>query len=279
MIGGFVVGGSGTGTLKVAIRGLGPSLDPYLSVPVLPNQKITLKNSSGQVIYSNNDWGTLPTSQRNDLASNGLTPTNSFEAAMVCAGSGGATGCDALAPGAYTVFLESSNGTSFGVGLFEIYELESGADEQTRLLNVSTRCLVRTGEEKAIAGLIFGDPAQSTNTTLPKRSVLMFGKGPSLPATIVGRLANPFLALYNSVGTQMSSNDSWSSATASVVKAADSSWSNKAAAVDEIIEADLDPGFTVESALWPILKSGSYTTQLSGVSNGTGVGLIEMYEY
>ncbi|MBA2435112.1 MAG: S8 family serine peptidase [Chthoniobacterales bacterium] len=282
MIGGFIVGGSGTGTLKVAIRGLGPSLTG-LSVAKLPNPKITLKNSSGGTIYSNNDWGTLPTSQKNDLAANGLTPTNSLEAAMVCAGSGGATGCDALAPGAYSVWLESSNGTSFGVGLFEIWELEGGLDEQTRLLNVSTRCLVRTGEEQAIAGLILGDSTQSTNTTIPKRSVLMFGKGPSLPIT--GKLANPFLVLKNSAGTQMSSNDSWSGATASVVKAADSSWTNKAAAVDEIIEAGLNPSSALcgtspcESALWPILKSEIYTATLSGVSNGTGVGLIEIYEY
>ena len=264
MIGGFIIGGSGTGTLKIAIRGLGPSL-PGLSVAKLPNPKITLKKSDGTVVYSNDNWGTLPQAQKDDLGS--LTPTNSLEAAMV----------QTLAPGAYSVFLESSNGTSFGVGLFEIFELENGADEQTRLLNVSTRCLVRTGEEKAIAGMIFGDTAQSTNTTIPKRSALMFGKGPSLPLT--GKLANPLLTLYNSIGTLMSSNDSWSSATASVVKAADSSWSNKAAAVDEITEAGLSPTSSLESALWPILKSGIYTAELSGVSSGTGVGLIEIYEY
>ncbi len=71
-----------------------------------------------------------------------------------------------------------------------------------------------------------------------------------------------------------------SNATASVVKAADDTWSNKAAAVDEITEAGLlDPNFSAESALWPLLKSGIYTTHLSGVSSGTGVGLIEVYEY
>lgn len=277
MIGGFTIGGSGAGTLKVAIRGLGPSLDPYLTVPVLPNPKLTLKNSSGQTIYSNDNYGTLPASQLSDLAANGLTPSNSLEAAMVCAGTGGSTGCNALAPGSYTVFLESNNGASFGVGLFEIWELEGGLDQQARLLNVSTRCLVRTGQEQAIAGVIIGDTTQSTNTTIPKRSILMFGKGPSLP--IVGKLANPFLVLKNSAGTQMSSNDSWSGATASVVKAGDTSWTNKAAAVDEISEAGFGPNSTLESALWPILKSGTYTALLSGVSNGTGVGLIEMYEY
>ncbi len=277
MIGGFFIGGSGTGTLKVAIRGLGPSL-LGLTVAKLSNPKITLKKSDGTLVYSNDNYTTLPTSQLNELEANLLTPQNPFEAAMVCSGSGGATGCNALAPGGYNVFLESSNGTSFGVGLFEIYELEDGADEQTRLLNVSTRCLVRTGQEKAIAGVILGDSAKDTDTTIPKRSLLILGKGPSLPVT--GKLANPFLALYNFPGTQMSSNDSWSSATASVVKAADDTWSNKAAAVDEITEAGwMNPSFSAESALWPILKSGIYTAQLSGVSNGTGVGLIEVYEY
>ncbi|MBA3353270.1 MAG: S8 family serine peptidase, partial [Blastocatellia bacterium] len=156
MIGGFFIGGSGTGTLKVAIRGLGPSL-LGLTVAKLSNPKITLKKSDGTLVYSNDNYTTLPTSQLNELEANLLTPQNPFEAAMVCSGSGGATGCNALAPGGYNVFLESSNGTSFGVGLFEIYELEDGADEQTRLLNVSTRCLVRTGQEKAIAGVILGD--------------------------------------------------------------------------------------------------------------------------
>ena len=261
MIGGFIIGGSGTGALKVAIRGLGPSLQG-ISVAKLANPKITLKNSSGQTIYSNDNWGTLPTAQKNDLAASGLTPTNSLEAAMVCAGSGGATGCDALSPGAYSVFLESSNGASLGVGLFEIYELEGGLDEQTRLLNVSTRCLVRTGDEVAIAGSIVGDPTQGSNTTIPKRSILMFGKGPSLG--ISGSLANPYLTLKDSAGATIAANDSWA---------------NVAAPVDELVETQLDPNSSVESALWPILNSGTYTTTLTGVSGGTGIGLIEMYEY
>ncbi len=279
MIGSFVISNTtnGAGRLKVAIRGIGPSL-PGLSVAKLANPKLTLKNISGQTIYSNDNYITLPTSQLNDLSANGLTPANNLEAAMVCAGTGGATGCDALAPGSYSVWLESSTGSSFGVGLFDLYELEGGLDQQTRLINVSTRCLVRTGDEKAIAGVTLGDPAQPNSTTLPKRSLLMFGKGPSLPSTIVGRLADPVITLYNSVGTQMSTNDSYSNATASVVKRSDATWSNVAAPVDEFAPSGFTPGSTVESALWPILKSGVYTVHLSGLNNSTGVGLIEFYE-
>lgn len=278
MIGGFTIGGSNpsAGTLKVAIRGLGPSLDPYLSVAVLPNPKLTLKKSDGTMITSNDDWVSMPSGQKTDFINAGLDKLNGTSISSVESGI-----VWTLAPGSYTVFVESNNGTSFGVGLFELYELEGGLDQQARLLNVSTRCLVRTGEEQAIAGVILGDSTQATNTTIPKRSLLMFGKGPSLPSTIAGRLANPFLVLKNSAGTQMSWNDSWQNAMASVVKAADSSWTNVAAPVDEIAELSngFTPGSTLESALWPILKSGTYTTVLSGVSGGAGVGLIEMYEY
>ncbi len=90
----------------------------------------------------------------------------------------------------------------------------------------------------------------------------MFGKGPSLGIT--GYLANPFLTLKNLAGTTISTNDSWA---------------NMAAPTDELIEAGWNPSSSVEGGLWPILASGTYTTTLNGVSGGTGIGLIEMYEY
>ncbi len=107
-----------------------------------------------------------------------------------------------------------------------------------------------------------GDPTQGGNTTIPKRSILTFGKGPSLG--ISGDLANPYLTLRNSAGATIGTNDSWG---------------NLAAPLDELTDAELAPTSAVESALWPILNSGTYTTTLSGVSGGTGIGLIEMYEY
>ncbi len=182
-----------------------------------------------------------------------------------------------LPPGPYTVFVEIQSGQP-GVGVFEIYELEGGADEQTRLVDVATRCIVGINEERAIAGVIIGDLAHPNDVTLPKRSLLILGKGPSL-LTVPGRLANPFLTLNNSVGTQMATNDSWSSALAPVVAAANSSWTTQPAAVDELVQAGFSPTSASESAVWPILKSGLYTAVLSGVSGGTGIGLIEMFEY
>jgi subtilisin family serine protease len=259
VIGGFIIGGSGSGTLKVAIRGLGPSLPP-LGVPRLPNPMITLNNSSGHAIYTNNDWGTLPQSQKDDLAANGLTPTNSSEAAMV----------QTLAPGNYTVFLQSYDG-QFGVGLFEIYELSGNIDEQTRLKNISTRCKVGTGDEVAIAGTIMGDPAGNPNDpTVPKRRLLMRGIGPSLAQYLIpGVLANPYIELHNSTGALIASNDQWRDVDGT-----------STGLEDKLTEAGFAPANVNESVLWPTLtQSPGNTTILKGVNNGTGIGLIEFFEY
>jgi hypothetical protein len=110
MIGGFIIGGSGTGTLKIALRGLGPSLGPYVNVTALPNPKLTLKNSAGTTITSNDDWVNMPSGQKTDFQNAGLNKLNGVTISSVEYGI-----VWTLAAGAYTVFLESNNGVSFGV--------------------------------------------------------------------------------------------------------------------------------------------------------------------
>ena len=256
MIGGFVIGG-GTGTLKVAIRGLGPSL-PNLGVAKLTDPQIRIYSGANQIFF-NDDWGNLPQDQKNDLASVGLTPTDSHEAAAV----------QTLAPGAYTVIEESQNG-QFGVGLFEIYELGLPTNEQTRLLNVSTRCIVGTGNEVAIAGTILGDPS-----IVPNRRILSLGRGPSLAAAGVnGVLPNPALELHDSTGAIVAFNDQW--------KDIDGT---STGLEDKLVEAGFRPPPTAaeqylnESNVWPTLRPGAFTAILRDAGNATGIGIVEFYEH
>lgn len=258
VIGGFIIGGSGSGTLKVAIRGIGPSLPP-LGVPRLNNPKIRLNDAAGHQIFSNGDWGNLPQPQKDDLAANSLTPGNSSEAAMV----------QTLARGSYTAFLESQDGQQ-GVGLFEIYELSRNTSEQVRLTNISTRSKVGTGDEVAIAGTILGDPAGNQNDpTVPKRRLLMRGLGPTLAQYgVPGVLANPYIQLHNSTGALIASNDQWR----------DVDGTSKGLE-DKLTEGGFAPANVNESVLWPTLtQSPGNTTILSGVNGSTGIGLIEFYE-
>lgn len=255
MIGGFVIGG-GTGTLKVAIRGLGPSIPP-LGVTMLNNPQIRVYSGSTEIFF-NDDWINLPQDQKNDLNTAGLTPGSNVEAAAVLT----------LAPGPYTVVEESQNG-QFGVGLFEIYELGAPTNEQTRLLNVSTRCLVGTGNEVAIAGTILGDP-----TIIPNRRMLSLGRGPSLSAVGVnGVLPNPYLELRNSAGALVAANDQW--------KDIDGT---STGLEDKLVDSGFRPlpsqeQYLNESNVWPTLRPGAYTAILRDAGNSTGIGIVEFYEY
>jgi hypothetical protein len=254
MIGGFYI--AGTGTLKVAIRGLGPSLPP-LGVARLNNPMITLNNGAGQQVSFNDDWNNLPQDQKNDLASVGLTPTDGREAAMV----------QTLSAGAYTVFVDSQDG-QFGVGSFEIYEMEGNNNEQTRLVNVSTRCIVGTGDEVAIAGTILGDPGQA-NSVVPKRRLLSFGKGPSLALSgLSGTLPNPYIELHDGSGATIAANDQWQDIDGS-----------STGLEDKLNESGFAPANGNESAVWPTLRPGFYTSVLRDANGASGLGLVEFYEY
>jgi hypothetical protein len=263
IVGGFTIGGSPAVPLKVVIRGRGPSLPP-LGVPRLNNPKLQLNNSIGGIIFSNDDWGNLPKVQRIELVNTGFAPAYAEEAAMIVT----------LFPGSYTVFMESQDGQQ-GVGLFEIYELRGGTTEETRLKNVSTRCLVGVGDEKAIAGISLQNP---TSGDVPKRRLLMFGRGPSLNGFVSGTLPDPYLELHqiqNNQDTIIDFNNEWKDVDGSTT-----------GLEDKLIEPH--PGFMPpkgedqyesESALWPTLQTGSYTAHLKDANNATGLGLIEFYEY
>jgi glucuronoarabinoxylan endo-1,4-beta-xylanase len=110
LIGGFVVGG--TGTERVLIRGLGPALAGSGVTGFMADPMIDLYSGS-TIIQSNDNWVDTP-DMRALFTSLYLTQlaTGSRDAAMVAQ----------LPPGVYTVHLTGVNGTT-GVALIEIYEL------------------------------------------------------------------------------------------------------------------------------------------------------------
>lgn len=255
MIAGFVIGGStpaaGAPTpppLKVLIRGIGPSLP--VGGDRLGNPKITLRQGN-TTIDSNDNWQDHATA--GEIQSMGFAPGNALESALIAT----------LQPGAYTVVLEDA-GNQHGIGLFEIYELDD--NEQSRFLNLSTRCLVGTGDEVAIAGSYIGDPNQAGPK--PDRRVLMFGKGPSLAAFgIQGALSDPQIQVSNSVEY----NNDW--------RTIDDDSGSGNALEEKLDEKHFSPTDSRESALWPTFTPGGYTVQLSGANGSKGIGLIEFYEY
>ncbi len=109
---GFVV--AGEGTIRLLIRGVGPELATHGVHGVLEDPGLEVFNVGGEVIASNDDWGSaegdLP-ALFTQLGAFALTP-DSADASLVIE----------VEPGIYTVQLKGKAG-QIGQGLIEIYEI------------------------------------------------------------------------------------------------------------------------------------------------------------
>jgi uncharacterized repeat protein (TIGR01451 family) len=230
---------TGNDSKRVLLRGIGPSLAPGIS-DALANPTLDLRDSNGVRILANNDW---KETQQKEIKATGIAPTNDLEAAIL----------QTLAPANYTVILRDM-GMSSGVGLVEIYDLDQAAN--SRLANLSTRAFVDTGDNILIAGFILAGNNDER--------VIVRGIGPSLTAAgVPDALPDPSLELRNSNGVLLISNNDWQD-------------DQDQAAL--LTAAGLAPTNNLESGVAATLPPGSYTALLAGQNNGTGVGLVELYD-
>src|SRR3954447_1350342 len=135
LIGGFIV--YGTGTKKIAVRAMGPSL---LLAGTLSDPLVELHDATGATVASNDNWRS---SQQDLLIAAGLAPAKDSEAALIAT----------INPGAYTVVVKDAHGAS-GIGLMEIYDLDPDGSP-ARLANISTRGNVLSGDNVMIGGVLF----------------------------------------------------------------------------------------------------------------------------
>jgi hypothetical protein len=109
MIGGFIVGPTGSGDLNVLIRAIGPSLTDFGIDNPLLDPLLELHDSNGATLTTNDNW---KDSQQAEIEATGLAPTNNSESAIL----------QTLAPGGYTAIVRGVGDTT-GVGLVEVYNL------------------------------------------------------------------------------------------------------------------------------------------------------------
>lgn len=240
-IGGFIV--TGTAPKDVIIRAIGPSLTHYGIVDVLADPVLELHGPGAFVTITNDNWRDT---QEDEIQATGIPPTNDFESAIVAT----------LDPGAYTAIVRG-NGNTSGVALVEVYDLNQGA--ASKLANLSTRALVSMGDDIVIAGFLLSDNAGEDR-------IIVRGLGPSLAPVafpVAAVLADPTLQLRDSNGSLLIANNDWQD---NAIQAA------------EIIAAGLAPTNNLESAIAAALPPGLYTALLAGLNNGTGIGLVEIYD-
>jgi hypothetical protein len=239
LINGFIVSGPAPET--VVVRALGPSLSSFGLSGVLADPVLTVYNSSGAVVASNDNW---QTDGHTLIEQNGLAPSDPSESAALLAN---------LAPGAYTVVVTGKNSTE-GISLAEVYEIPRPGGN-SKLTNLSGRSFVGTGDNVLISGFIVGDVESATVVVRALgRSLASFG--------VSNPLSDPVLTIYDSKGSVIANNDNWQRDPNNVVL---------------LPTNGLAPPNPFDSALVLHLPAGSYTAIVSGANGATGNALVEVY--
>ena len=257
LIVGVVVGGAGTsGAKPLLIRAVGPTLASYGVAGTLtdPNLDFIPQGSATPAATDDNwDGDAQISSVANALGAFPMVSPTSKDAAL------------SLTPasGVYSVKVSGIGGTT-GITLAEIYDASGLAftSSTPRLINVSARAQVGTGDGVLIAGFVIG------GTT--SRTVLIRAVGPTLGSYGVGgALADPRIDLIQTVGgnsVEVAHNDNWGgNAQVSIVGG-------------NVGAFALSGPASQDAAILVTLQPGVYSAKTSGTSGTTGVALIEVYE-
>ena len=134
---------------------------------------------------------------------------------------------------------------------FQFHALRDSSEHH--LVNISTRGFVQNGDGVLIGGFVIRGGA---------KLVLIRAGGPSMAQAGVNPvLANPSVRLMRGQ-TVVAQNDDWQASPRA----------------QQIAASGLAPGNPRESAILMRLEPGPYTAILSGADNGTGIGIIEVFE-
>jgi hypothetical protein len=245
LIMGFVI--SGTGTKQVLVRGIGPTLITAGLLTALPDPVLKLFDRTQAVIMENDNWGGTDALRNKyvELGAGALAD-NSKDAALLMN----------LASGPYTAHVTAANAAT-GTALVEVFD--AALSQTTRLVNVSARAEVLTGDNILIAGFVLSG-------TSPKR-ILVRGLGPTLtPAGVNGALLDPQLAIYSRTGVKLYENNDWGGTT------------EMKQVFAQVGAGSLVGDGSKDAALLLTLAPGIYTAHVTGVNNTTGVGLVEIFE-
>ena len=255
LITGFIIGGSTS--KQVLIRAVGPTLGPLGVVSPLADPQLQVFTQAGVPIAGgyNNDWNIGDASAMTSVGAFSL-PSGSKDSSLIVT----------LPPGLYTTQVSGVGGTT-GVALVEFYDLDSISPfSSQKVVNVSTRGLVGSGQNVLIAGF-------AISGTAPKKLLLRAVGGKALSDLgVTGVLDDPFLTLlrHQSDGSNVvvRENDSWEvgNDVALVAAAGTSSGAFPLASGSK------------DAAMLIVLPPGTYTAQVSGANGGSGIALVEVYE-
>jgi hypothetical protein len=226
------------GFRDILIRAVGPGLTPFGVTGAMADPRLEFFRADTR-LSGNEDWPAELAPRFASAGAFGLT-VGSRDA-----------GFAGLLNDAVTI---QARGTASGVVLVEAYDLGEG--NSPRLINVSARNRVGTGDDILIAGFnIAGTGA---------KQVLIRAVGPGLTALgVSGTLVDPRLDVFNHANVRIIDNDNWAASLATTFSA---------------VGAFPLPNGSRDAALLTTLPVGSYTVQVRGADGGTGEAVVEVYE-
>ena len=260
LIPGFVI--AGTGTKRLLVRAVGPTLGSFGVTGTLADPQLTLKRFDSATnayvdVTTNDNWSAVATA-----AATISTTSASVGAFSLVNGSADAAMVVDLGAGQYSAVASgAANGT--GVALVQLYDStdRSGA----RLANLATRGFVGTGGNVLISGFVVSSEGSKT--------LLIRAIGPTLASFgVSGALTDPQLTIFgradgSTTDTALLGNDDWTS----------SSGAATTATVATQVGAFALPAGSKDAALVVTLPAGNYTGQASGANATTGIALVEVY--
>lgn len=235
---------SGAGAKPLLVRAVGPTLGVFGVPGTLSDPTLTVKNAAGSVVLENDNWGGAAgiVAAAARLGAFALDPV-SRDAAVL----------PTLSAGGYTTTVSPAGTTAAGVALVELYDADAAA--ASRLVNVSARAPVGTGADVLVVGFAVGGTGN--------RNVLIRAVGPTLAGFgVPGTLVDPKLEVFRN-GATLSASDNWNANLAPLFAS---------------VGAFALTANSADAALALALAPGTYTVQVSGVGNTTGVALVEVYE-
>ncbi|MFO1448469.1 MAG: hypothetical protein U1F61_09960 [Opitutaceae bacterium] len=244
---GFVI--DGPESMRVLVRGVGPTLRSFGVTDALNRPQLTIYNGAGQVIMENRSWRVVPDPDglAQAMAQVGAFALNFTDDTAVLLN---------LNPGSYTAHISGQSGSS-GVALGEIYAVDQG---RSRLVNSSVRGNVGTGENVLIPGFTVAGGS---------RLILLRAAGPALDQfNVPDTLDRPAMVLRHSSGFTISSNQGWTTGFDPAAVQA------RAA----LVGAFPFTAQSADSAVLVALDAGGYTVTVAGADGGTGAALVEAYD-
>ena len=248
--------------------GVGYDLVTGLGTPNIGNLATALSTSTAPVMTLQPTGGTINAGSTVTLSALATgTPAPTFQWQFNGANISGATNSSLTVAnigttqrGSYTVIATNSNGSATSTAANLAVSVSS------YLYNISSRAYIGTGSFQNLVAGFYTDGSGTKN-------VVVRGIGPNLaivaPSLLGQTLSNPKLTLYNGSAAVLASNTAWGGSQTLV-----SEFASVYATPLQSSSADTAAFINV-----PAGPGVGYTTQIDGLNNGSGVALVEVYDY